>query len=155
MFKNPLSRLQILGEGVLQAMKATGQLESYHSVVKTELIQVLHCIYLAGGTGHDKTLFAKCMYEFFEPIDNQRYILFKKHRFSRKEEYFVVPEIFAKRKEDAEIFAQYMKPFIGKYQIVYTRNQEGRQILLNGRIYALANQQERCITRKKVKGALE
>lgn len=155
MYKNPLARLQILGEGILQTMRSTGHLESMHCIVKTELTGIYHTIYLAGGTGHDKTLFAKCMYEFFDAIDNQRYILYKERRKRKMDGYFAIPEIFAKRKSDAEIFAQYMKSFIGKYQVIYTRNQAGRQILLQGRIHALANRQNRCLTKKKVKGALE
>lgn len=155
LYKNPLSRLQIFGQGILQAMQATGQLESLHCIVKTELMGIYHVVYLAGGTGHDKTLFAKCVYEFFGEIDNQRYILYKSRKKRKMEGYFVIPEIFAKRKEDAQIFAQYMKPFIGRYDVIYTRNTQGRQILLQGRIHALANRQERCLTKKKVKGALE
>lgn len=38
---------------------------------------------------------------------------------------------------------------------VYTRNEKGRELLLEGRVKALANREERCISRKKVKGALE
>ena len=44
--------------------------------------------------------------------------------------YFAIPDSFAKRKEDAHIFAGYMKPFIGNYQVIYTRNESGRKILL-------------------------
>ncbi len=69
--------------------------------------------------------------------------------------YFVVPDIFSKRKEDAMIFAQCMQPYIGRYQLIYTRNEAGRKILLQGRKDALANRQNRVMTRKKVKGALE
>ena len=97
-YKNPLSRLQIFGQGILQAMQATGQLESLHCIVKTELMGIYHVVYLAGGTGHDKTLFAKCVYEFFGEIDNQRYILYKSRKKRKMEGYFVIPEIFAKRR---------------------------------------------------------
>ena len=38
---------------------------------------------------------------------------------------------------------------------VYTRNEKGRELLLEGRVKALANREERCISHKKVKGALE
>lgn len=155
MYKNPLSRLQIFGQGILQVMQATGQVESMQCIVKSELVGIYHVIYLAGGTGHDKTLFAKCVFEFFDAIDNQRYILYNSRKKHKMEGYFVIPEIFTKRKEDAQIFAQYMKSFIGKYDVIYTRNEKGRQILLQGRIHALANRQDRCITKKKVKGALE
>ena len=155
MYKNPLARLKICGDGILNALRATNQLESYQCLVKTERVGVYHVIYLAGGTGHDKTLFAKCVYEFFDAIDNQRYILYQPIKQNQMDGYFVIPEIFSKRKEDAEIFAQYMRNYIGKYQAIYTRSLEGRKILLNGRIKALANKQDRIVSKKKVKGALE
>ena len=155
MYKNPLARLKICGDGILNALRATNQLESYQCLVKTELVGVYHVIYLAGGTGHDKTLFAKCVYEFFDAIDNQRYILYQPTKQNQMDGYFVIPEIFSKRKEDAEIFAQYMRNYIGKYQAIYTRSLEGRKILLKGRIKALANKQDRIVSKKKVKGALE
>ena len=53
------------------------------------------------------------------------------------------------------IFAKCMQSYIGKYQLIYTRNEQGRKILLQGRRDALANRQNRLLTRKKVKGALE
>ena len=155
MYKNPLARLKICGDGILNALRATNQLESYQCLVKTELVGVYHVIYLAGGTGHDKTLFAKCVYEFFDAIDNQRYILYQPIKQNQMDGYFVIPEIFSKRKEDAEIFAQYMRNYIGKYQAIYTRSLEGRKILLKGRIKSLANKQDRIVSKKKVKGALE
>ena len=62
---------------------------------------------------------------------------------------------FPKKKEDAERFAKCMHTYIGSYDCVYTRNEKGRELLLEGRVKALANREERCISRKKVKGALE
>ena len=40
-------------------------------------------------------------------------------------------------------------PYIGNYDCVYTRNEKGRELLLEGRVKALANREERCISRKK------
>lgn len=154
-FKNPLSRLRLFGDGILKALHSTNQLESMNCSVKTETVECFHVIYLKGGSGHDKTLFAKCVFEFFDPLDNQRYILYKPSRKNKSDGYFVVPAVFAKRKEEAQIFADYMKPFIGKYEVVYTRNEEGRRILLEGRIHSIANKQDRLITKKKIKSALE
>lgn len=48
-----------------------------------------------------------------------------------------------------------MHPYIGNYDCIYTRNEKGRELLLEGRVKALANREERCISHKKVKGALE
>ncbi|EEO31464.1 MAG: hypothetical protein ACLSU6_16330 [Thomasclavelia ramosa] len=152
---NPLGRLEIFGKGIRNALEKTNQLDSLNSRVETDSFNAIHAIYLLGGTGHDKALFAKCINEFFASIDNQRYILYNPKRKNKLDCYFAIPDSFAKRKEDAHIFAGYMKPFIGNYQVIYTRNESGRKILLEARVSALANRQDRCFTRKKVKGALE
>jgi len=44
---------------------------------------------------------------------------------------------------------------IGKYDLVYTRSVEGRAILLDARIKALANKQERTFTKKQVMSNLK
>ena len=152
---NPISRLKIFGKGIRKALEKTKKLDSLNSRVETDSYGAIHAIYLLGGTGHDKALFAKCVNEFFAPIDNQRYILYNPKRKKKLDGYFAIPDSFAQRKEDAHIFADCMKPFIGNYQVIYTRNESGRKILLKARVYALSNRQERCFTRKKVKGALE
>ena len=69
--------------------------------------------------------------------------------------FYAIPNCFSKKKEDAERFAKCMHPYIGNYDCVYTRNEKGRELLLEGRVKALANREERCISHKKVKGALE
>lgn len=152
---NPLGRLNIFGQGILSALNKTNQLDSFNNRIETDSMMASHVIYLRGGTGHDKALFAKCVNEFFAVIDNQRYILYNHKRKGKLDAYFVVPESFAKRKEDALLFGEFMKPFIGNYEVIYTRNEMGRKILLEARANALANKEERCFTRKKAKGALE
>ena len=154
-FGTPLGRLKQFGQGIRSALLKTGQLEMEESRVETDSAGTLYQIYLLGGTGRDKTLFAKCVFEFFEVIDNQRYLLYKPSRKNKLDGCFATPDCFAKRREDADIFAKEMERFIGKYEVVYTRNAEGRKILLNARVTALANKEERCVSRRKVKGALE
>lgn len=152
---NPLGRLAVFGNGIREALEKTNQLDSYNSRVETDCYMSIYAICLLGGTGHDKALFARCVNEFFATINNQRYILYNPKRKNKLDCYFAIPDCFAKRKEDAIIFAKYMEAFIGKYEVIYTRNEAGRKILLAARIHSLANRQERCFTRKKVKGALE
>lgn len=151
----PLGRLEQFGRGIRSALLKTGQLEMEESRVEAESAGTLYQIYLLGGTGRDKALFAKCVFEFFEVIDNQRYLLYKSSRKNKLDGCFVIPDCFARRREDADIFAKEMERFIGKYEVVYTRNAEGRKILLDARVTALANKEERCISRRKVKGAME
>ena len=73
----------------------------------------------------------------------------------KQDGFYAIPNCFSKKKEDAERFAKCMHPYIGNYDCVYTRNEKGRELLLEGRVKALANREERCISHKKVKGALE
>ena len=154
-FRNPVARLQVFGEAVRSALISTGKMESEHSAVRTEELPPLYAVSLQGGTGHDKTLFAQCVNEFYNEIDNQRYILYNEKRKNNLDGYFVVPSCFSRKKEDAVMFAECVRPYIGNYTAVYTRSAEGRKVLLEGRIHALANRENRCITKKKVKGALE
>lgn len=123
MMCSPLKRLKAFGNGIRKALEEQQLLEENHCKVVTESHGPdNHIIYLSGGSGRDKALFAQCVSEFFDAIDNQRYILVKSK---------------------------------GHKGINYTRNERGRELLLEGRVKALANREERFISHKKVKGALE
>ena len=156
MLGSPLKRLKAFGNGIRKALEEQQLLEETHCKVETESNGPdNHIIYLSGGSGRDKALFAQCVNEFFDVIDNQRYILVKKKGHKGMNGFYAIPNCFSKKKEDAERFAKCMHPYIGNYDCVYTRNEKGRELLLEGRVKALANREERCISHKKVKGALE
>lgn len=156
MLGSPLKRLKAFGNGIRKALEEQQLLEETHCKVVTESHGPdNHIIYLSGGSGRDKALFAQCVNEFFDVIDNQRYILVKRKGHKGLNGFYAIPNCFAKKKEDAERFAKCMHPYIGNYDCVYTRNEKGRELLLEGRVKALANREERCISRKKVKGTLE
>lgn len=152
----PVGRLKSFGKGIHQALKNSGCFESENSKVICESADAcVHFLYLSGGTGRDKALFAQCVSDFFADVDNQRYLLVKNGFRKSLSGFFCIPEVFAKKKEDAQTFARQMKPYIGSYEALYTHSEAGRKILLQGRVYALANRQNRLLRRKKVKGALE
>ena len=156
MLWSPLKRLKAFGNGIRKALEEQQLLEETHCKVAAESPGPdNHIIYLSGGSGRDKALFAQCVNEFFDVIDNQRYILVKKKGRKGLNGFYAIPNCFSKKKEDAECFAKCMHPYIGDYDCVYTRNEKGRELLLEGRVKALANREERCISHKKVKGALE
>lgn len=155
----PLKRLKAIGTGIRSALIQKGQISSDTKVV-TEEQGLFYYIYLMGGTVREKDIFSSCVEEFLGEIDNQRYLLHETRTWNKMQSYFSVPGIFGKTREDAETFAQAMRKSIGKYKLVYTRNEEGRRILLKGRRHAYANQvniaeARLCGRKKKVKGALE
>ncbi len=156
MLGSPLKRLKAFGKGIHKALKRMDFLSEYGSKVEVESHEgILHAVYLQGGSGRDKEVFCKCVSDFFTEIDNQRYILVKAKGRKGNNGFYAVPEIFSKKKEDAQIFAECMEPYIGKYDLVYTRSEGGRALLLEGRRYAYANKSMRAIRHKKVKSALE
>lgn len=153
---SPLKRLRAYGTAIRKALLREGLLENDQSKVMVEARDVAtQSIYLSGGSNRDKEVFTKAVKEFFAVVDNQRYILVKKGNHKGCDGFYCVPECFGKNKESAERFAACMTPYVGEYMLVYTRNEEGRQLLLEGRIKAMANREERCVSRKTVKDALQ
>lgn len=152
----PLKRLRMFGKGILRAMKEKNMLEDPKAYVTTEeLKNGNQSIYLMSQSGKDKQQFAQCIKQMMAPVDNQRYLLVNRKNRNALDGFYCVPDCFATNKNDAEMFAKSIKHVVDRYDLVYTRNEVGRKILLEGRTKALANRQERCQSRKKVKGALE
>ena len=157
-YKSPYKRLEIFGKAIHQALLDSGQIETEESaprVVKDSKQAIYNAIYLKGASMREKEIFAQALTEFFAPIENQRYILKSCHKVKDQTEFFAVPSMFEKRKSDAESFLQHIQKSVGKYNLIYTRSVQGRPILLEARIKALGNKQERTVTHKKVMSTLE
>lgn len=149
---NAEKRLYAFGNGIRKALLKQGLMESAGSKVKVETDGIKkQTVYLSGGTGRDKTLFTKCVNEFFGEIENQRYLLVRSGKIRGAYDFYAVPECFAKRKEDATEFYNCIKPYMGKYDLVYTRSESGRPLLIEGRMKALANQKNKTKSYKRVK----
>ena len=157
-YRSPYKRLETFGKAIHQALLDSGQIETKESaprVVKDSKQAIYNAIYLKGASMREKEIFAQAMTEFFAPIENQRYILKSCHKVKDQTEFFAVPSMFEKRKADAESFLLHIQKSVGKYDLIYTRSVQGRPILLEARIKALGNKQERTVTHKKVMSTLE
>ncbi len=98
--------------------------------------------YLEGGSSFEKTVFLDAFQEVLGPIENPRYIITRNSTlfaFVRKD-FHVVPEILAERKEKAEYFEKMWKKYVGPTGLIYTRNEEGRKILVKARSQSLSGQ---------------
>lgn len=157
-YRSPYKRLETFGKAIHQALLDSGQIETEESaprVVKDSKKAIYNAIYLKGASMREKEIFAQALTEFFAPIENQRYILKSCHKVEDQTEFFAVPSMFEKRKADAESFLQHIQKSVGKYDLIYTRSLQGRPILLEARIKALGNKQERTVSHKKVMSTLE
>ena len=158
LYKSPYKRLELFAEAVRKALLASGHLQTQNCkarVVRGDKNSIQTATYLKGGTLREKELFALALSEFFAPIENQRYILRATTWVNDQTKYFAVPSMFDKRKEDVIAFVANVEKYIGKYEIIYTRNVEGRHILLDARLNALGNKQERTFSKKKVTSKLK
>lgn len=81
----------------------------------------------------ENNLLIKCLQEFLDPIENPRYILVKRGDLGTQVDYFAIPSVMCTNKKDVEIFEKLWNKYIGKAKIVYTRNYEGRKLLLKAR----------------------
>ncbi len=84
----------------------------------------------------DNNLFIKCLQEFLNPVENPRYLFVKHDKFLntiKQTDYFSIPAILSSNKRDVELFKTLWEKYIGKCEIVYTRNLEGRKLLLLAR----------------------
>ena len=152
----PMWRFRGISRGMLDALKQSGQITSACKVMNDEVDGILFCAWLKGGTDREKTVYADALEEVLSPVENQRYLLCHGGRKDRAKEYFCVPSVLASSREKAELFQKAMQPYIGRFRLVYTRNPEGRKILLHARAKSFSGRNERLMDRKKkLKGALE
>lgn len=84
----------------------------------------------------ENNLFMQCLQEFLDPIENPRYILVKYDvilKIFKPKDYFAIPTVLSRQKESVIVFKNLWERYIGKCDIVYTRNIEGRKTLLKAR----------------------
>ena len=132
---SPLRCMKQVGQAVIDSLRDKGEIVSDVRVM-TGRTGNEQAVWLSGGTVREKELFGQCMEEFFAPVDNQRYLLYRPAGMGK---YFCVPDILARRKEDASRFAENVRRAVGPFRLVYTRTPEGRAILLRGRTFAWSN----------------
>jgi len=97
---------------------------------------------LTGANNYENTLFSKALIELLNPIESPRYLIIKTNLFRRKlntENFYPVPDIFGNKKENAQIFQTYWRRYLGRNKLVFTRQTEGRKLLLKARLFHLYN----------------
>lgn len=152
----PMWRFNGISRGVIRALQKAGQITSECMVKTEEEDGIWFSAWLQGGTDREKHVYADALAEMLAPADNQRYLLCHGGSRERAKEIFCVPAVFAGTREKADLFQREMIPYIGRFRLVYTRNPEGRKVLLHARARAFANRNERSVDRKrKVRGTLE
>lgn len=101
---------------------------------------------IVGGATYESEVFLDAVDELLSPIENPRYLLAdqKKNRllwfrnFLGGVNYYPVPSVIASHRKFVEVFAQNWRKRVGACHGIYTRNIEGRKLMLNARRKSLA-----------------
>lgn len=138
----PERSIKQIGSAVLDALKYEGSINGASSEYRVYSNRnqdgSVYC-WIGGGTGRDQAIYLRALREVLRPVENPRYLL-ARTRFWRffREDYFAVPDVLARKKDFAEVFARKWRSHVGPVDLVYTRTPEGRKILLRARMHSLA-----------------
>lgn len=151
---SPLKYIDAIAKSLHETLMDVELLES-----KTSKVRVTHDEYrihlnieLVRATLHDQHLFASQMKEVLSPIDNPRYLMVKKNLFGyRYKESFSSPSLINKN-EFASILSRNLKKRLDRYEVIYTRDVEGRKHLLKCMQQSFINKNDRAIKRSNVYG---
>jgi hypothetical protein len=96
---------------------------------------------LNGGTFYESSLFADALAEVLGPIDNPRYLVVREGRLfgMQRDDYHAVPLRFAVKKELAQVFYAAWSKYVGPTELIYTRSQQGRRLLVKARMKAFSS----------------
>lgn len=146
-----------VGRALLMALKETGLVSRS---LQMEYVRVIeqpdnsYEVLLDYASPEDATTFITAFRQVFAPVVDQRYLILRddsrlpsplltpvwaalRRRLRGVAGYepasHPVPDLLAARKERAEMYARYWKRYVGGSQLIYTRNETGRRILLQAR----------------------
>jgi superfamily II DNA or RNA helicase len=94
--------------------------------------------HLSGGTFYEQSVFTDSLREILAPIENPRYLITRGQ--GRKTDFHAVPTVLATHKEKALVFSGLWNRRVAVGELIYTRNREGRALLLKARALAFSSE---------------
>ena len=139
------SSIRMIGTAVLRTLCQIGEIRTDFTklrvVADDDDYGFVYCR-LEGGSSREKSVYLRALQEVLDPIENPRYLLMRKtslKTFMTRKDYHAVPSVIGQRKAHAELFAQMWKNYVGEMELIFTRNREGRMILLKARNHSLSS----------------
>lgn len=131
---NPRRSLLTLGTAICETLKECGViLEDVN--VKSSDGEFNIELHLENASIHDQNIFNSAMKELLSPIENPRYILIKKDNLGRHNYFYsyACPSVIGRKKEYVEILEKKLRKSMGKFELVYTHKEGGRQTIMSCR----------------------
>ncbi len=119
--KTPQVYFRTAGQALLRVLRELKVLNASENDVFSKSIPERKSVYVAvkNASQHDKMLFSRSMGTLFSAIETPRYILLPA---GDPKKAMAVPAALDRKKEDAQRFADGMKPVLGKTECLYTRS---------------------------------
>ena len=136
------SVIQIIMETLSWMGNIQTPLNNVDVLIKKQLNGQVFCS-VEGLLPAELNLLLKSLQEFLNPIENPRYILARKGLsipYLSQKDYHAVPSVIATQKKNVLYFKKKWESRIGKCQLIYTRSERGRQLMLKTRKYAFSNE---------------
>ena len=86
---------------------------------------------LSGDCFYDQNLYLEQFQELVEAVDNPRYLIIIPQKNNRQ--FYAVPSLLASHKEKAQTFFKEWSKYLPDSQLVYTRSESGREVLLRAK----------------------
>ena len=103
-------------------------------------------ISLKEASRFEQNLFNEAINEMFSPIDNPRYLLIlEKKGHLKYEQSYSCPSILGKKKAMVDLFATNLIGKVGTFKVIYTRSDEGRNLILKCRKRSILNENDRML----------
>lgn len=134
----PEKTLKRLGNALLEAMRETGAVTGREAALSIRRCgEGVECA-LSNASAREKSLFAEALGELLSPLDNPRYLLIRRlpvFGFSIRmpSQSYACPSLLGTKKENAELLKKHLEKHGDRFELVYTRSEEGRRALLECR----------------------
>ncbi|MBR5129844.1 MAG: DEAD/DEAH box helicase family protein [Alphaproteobacteria bacterium] len=136
------SIIQIIMQTLYQMGEIQSPLSNTSLLIKKQKDGQVFCS-VTGLLPAELNLLLKSLQEFLDPIENPKYILARKSMpipYLSQKDYHAIPSVIAAQKKNVLYFKKQWEQKIGKCQLIYTRSEKGRQLLLKTRKYAFSNE---------------
>ena len=130
----PKRKLITIARSLLKALIKKGSITSKKCKVKVKYRNITTLsVRITNATTYEQNIFSESIKELLGEINQPRYLLIKPSNIMFKESY-VVPNAFKKNKELVKILEKEMSKRMGKFGIVFAKNESGKDIVLKAQI---------------------
>lgn len=147
---SPKKNMTHLAKALLRTLQDTEQI-SHRASIKVRGDDLCFGIQLVDASIYEQNIYNQAINEMLSPIDNPKYLLIMKKRgLLNYEQSYSCPSVISQRKEMVELFVDNLKGRVGPFEMIYTRTDDGRKILLKCRKRSFINQNEKMLKKKKI-----